>query len=627
MSADATPIDLAKEVDFALGAAQVRPSSREVAVDNRAVTLEPRVMQVLVALAQARGAVVSRDVLIARCWAGVVVGEDAIQRCIGKLRKIGETAGSFEIETLNRIGYRLRICAQSDAGEAAPAPVLGRLAVLPFDYLSADPDMAFLGDSVADEILEAIARRSTIKAIGRTSSFQFRGADKIVARIRQDLGATHVLDGSVRRAGDTLRISAHLMDLADQSMIWSDRFDGGMNDIFALQDEVAAATVAALKGRFDARGRPRAAAPQTLALIARMRDAVGYPIGAAAPAALPELAALARAAGDDPEALGHLALAYATARWSVEPEHERRLREAAASFAAQALDRDAGNGAAHKALFLLSPPIGAFGAVEQRLLQAREAAPQDGEIAWSLYYHYLSVGRTEDSFVAAEEAHRVDPLRPPNALGYANALYTAGRSHEAVALMQRCLERWPNDPLVYAVTLWTAMSEGESALVDRLLQDDHRARFGAEAQRMIEPALFAVETLRKPRGEAIEAAMKRLAAAVAAKRSPFGLFGLCARLGVDLNALYDIVERCDFTALREAAAPATPLNGVIHLFLRINARLRQSPRFVTLCARVGLVAYWRAEGRWPDCAADLAPHYDFRETAEAVWAEGDMCLR
>jgi len=102
-------IDLAREGDFLLGRLQVRPSLREVTVGGQIETVEPRVMQVLVALARADGAVVSRDQLIETCWGGRIVGEDAINRCIAKVRKVGELDGnqSFVIETVARVGYRL----------------------------------------------------------------------------------------------------------------------------------------------------------------------------------------------------------------------------------------------------------------------------------------------------------------------------------------------------------------------------------------------------------------------------------------------------------------------------------------------------------------------------------------
>src|SRR5262245_28917298 len=118
------PVDLAQEPDFALGSLQVRPSSREVlpAAGDREV-LEPRVMQVLVALARRPDQVVSRDQLIDACWAGRVVGEDAINRCIGRVRRLAETHGGFSVETIARVGYRLTtVAAGASVPAAPPAP-------------------------------------------------------------------------------------------------------------------------------------------------------------------------------------------------------------------------------------------------------------------------------------------------------------------------------------------------------------------------------------------------------------------------------------------------------------------------------------------------------------------------
>lgn len=106
-----TPVNLAWEPpDFALGALRVLPSTREISRDGWIDSLEPRVMQVLVALHQAKGTVVSRDVLIARCWDGRIVGDDAINRAIGRLRRLSrcDHGASFVIETIPRVGYRLR---------------------------------------------------------------------------------------------------------------------------------------------------------------------------------------------------------------------------------------------------------------------------------------------------------------------------------------------------------------------------------------------------------------------------------------------------------------------------------------------------------------------------------------
>jgi TolB-like protein len=610
MAAVRPPIDLAAEPDFGLGPVGVRPSTRELVSGGAAIALEPRVMQVLVALAHRRDETVTRDELIERCWNGLVVGDDAVQRCVGRLRKLASEIGGFEIETLSRIGYRLRVIG---SGQTELQSRSRLLAVLPFDDLSEDGDMAFLSDAVADEILQTIARQSTIKAVGRTSSFAFRGADKITSHIAEALGVTHVLDGSVRRSGDRVRVSAHLMDVSDQTMAWSDRFDGSIADLFALQEAVAAGAVTVLSGVFHQKPAPRRADPRTLQLIQRLRSVTG-PSGSRN--IDDDLAAVSEAeafAGENAEALGLAAETYAALRWTADDVGETLLRERARTTAERALALDPNCGAAYKALSLIEPPIGRFAEVEEKLLRARKNAPADGELHWALYYHYLTVGRLAESFAAAEEAYRVDPLRPPNALAYANALYSADRNDEALALMRHTLARWPDDPIVYAVALWTSAASGEFDFVDRIQAQTIGARFTPEVEKMIARATLAVEALRQPSRAARDLAMSRLEADLQHGPPRLSLVGLCAHLGVDLDALYDRIDRIDFSSWRRPNARLSPLDGLTHLFLRVNARLRENPRFVDLCRRLGLVDYWRATNHWPDCAADAA--YDFRRRA------------
>ena len=150
---------LAGEPDFELGGLRVRPSTREVASGTTSQVLEPRVLQVLIALARRRGAVVSRSDLVAECWGGRAVGDDAINRCIQSLRRVGEALGGFSIHTVKRVGYRLD---EQSSGQAV-TPVL---AVLAFDNLSGDPDMGWFSDGLSVEILQTVAQGADLKVIG-----------------------------------------------------------------------------------------------------------------------------------------------------------------------------------------------------------------------------------------------------------------------------------------------------------------------------------------------------------------------------------------------------------------------------------------------------------------------------
>ena len=131
-------VDLAQESDFNLGGLEICPSLRQVRADSHEQTVQPRVMQVLIALARANGAVVSRDALIESCWEGIVVGDDAINRCIVKLRQIAEIGGGghFEVETIPRVGYAMvpdDSCDRSHGHRAGVTdlPVLPNLPALP----------------------------------------------------------------------------------------------------------------------------------------------------------------------------------------------------------------------------------------------------------------------------------------------------------------------------------------------------------------------------------------------------------------------------------------------------------------------------------------------------------------
>jgi TolB-like protein len=237
-----TAVDLAHTAPFHLGSAEVRPATREV-VDpgGRAALLEPRVMQVLVALARRRGEVVSRDELVEACWRGRIVGDDAINRCIAAIRKLVLAWGEVAVETIARVGYRLDVAASDEAAGRA------LVAVLPFEILSDESEMAHLSDGVCEEILQAVVKRTGLRVAGRAASFRFRGPDKVLARVAEELRATHVVDGSVRRSGPRVRVSAYLIECEGLTTLWSERFELELCDAFAIQDAVAEAVVAKLR--------------------------------------------------------------------------------------------------------------------------------------------------------------------------------------------------------------------------------------------------------------------------------------------------------------------------------------------------------------------------------------------
>ncbi len=240
-SDDATMIvDLALEPRFSLGSLVVRPATREVAVAGQIQVLEPRIMQVLVALARRRGEVVARDELIASCWSGRVVGEDAINRCIAAIRRLSEAHGGFSVETVARVGYRLGESAAAVDPIAGPARAIKpSIMVMPFANLSGDAEQDYFADGMVEEITRALSRFRSIFVIGAGSGLSFKGKATTPQDAASALGVRYVLEGSVRKAADRVRIAVKLIDGDNGVQIWSDRFEDTLEDVFALQDKVA----------------------------------------------------------------------------------------------------------------------------------------------------------------------------------------------------------------------------------------------------------------------------------------------------------------------------------------------------------------------------------------------------
>jgi TolB-like protein/DNA-binding winged helix-turn-helix (wHTH) protein/Flp pilus assembly protein TadD len=312
------PIRLSAEPDFALGTVTVRPSLREVSWNGGKEQLEPRVMQVLVALAGARGNVVSRDELIRLCWEGRIVGEAAINRCILKLRDLAEMAGveAFRIETIPRVGYRLladhkiepselrtsvpEVCAaksESKFTRAALAAGLGlfiivgaafavyqfglkmgaepslgsasrtypqpSIAVLPFKNLSSDKDTGYLAAGVQDEILTRLAKIGSLKVISRTSADQYENKSVGIGEIARRLGVANILEGSVQKSGEKVRINVQLIRAASDDHLWAEDYDRELDDIFSVESDVANAIATALAAKITPGERNEITLPPT----------------------------------------------------------------------------------------------------------------------------------------------------------------------------------------------------------------------------------------------------------------------------------------------------------------------------------------------------------------------------
>lgn len=225
----ASPIDLASTAAFALGGTTVHPSSCEIANGGQTISLEPRVMQVLVFLVRRRGETVTRDDLIAACWGGVIVGEDAIQRCIGRLRKVAALAGGFEIQTLSRIGYRLREISDGSARPALAGSPLrdGRptIAFLDIQVFGGETGSDAFAELLAQDVGAALSlnRDLHVVATGKGAANEVDAKD--LRGLGDALGVRYIAQGTLRRATENYRVTVQLVETSSGRILWNHRVD------------------------------------------------------------------------------------------------------------------------------------------------------------------------------------------------------------------------------------------------------------------------------------------------------------------------------------------------------------------------------------------------------------------
>ncbi|MFM5893456.1 MAG: winged helix-turn-helix domain-containing protein [Novosphingobium sp.] len=231
------PVDLTKSEPFALGSTQVEPRLHQVIyADGSGESLEPRVMEVLVALSRAHGAVVSRSDLATACWRGRVVGEDALQRVIQRLRKVAARSGSFEIETITKVGYRL---SSPEADLGAARGDVPSLALLPFDVRSGGEGDDSFALGLVDDIIDALSEGVNVRVLAGSATARLRNSPPTdLAAAGKAMGVRYFLGGNFRRMGGQLMLTAHLIEAASEAIVWTQKFERPVGELAALETEL-----------------------------------------------------------------------------------------------------------------------------------------------------------------------------------------------------------------------------------------------------------------------------------------------------------------------------------------------------------------------------------------------------
>jgi adenylate cyclase len=227
---------------------------------DRDIELRPKSFEVLRYLVENAGRLVTKDELIKTIWTNVVVTDDSLMQCVSDVRHAMADDNQTIIKTVPRRGYRFAAPVVRVATGAAAAPpaspdsgprlqsYLDRpsVAVLPFANLSSDPQQDYFSDGITEDITTELSRFSELMVIARNSAFQYKGKAVDIRQVGRELNTRYVLEGSVRRSGDRVRIAAQLIDAVTGAHRWGERYDRELHDVFAVQDEVARAIVVIL---------------------------------------------------------------------------------------------------------------------------------------------------------------------------------------------------------------------------------------------------------------------------------------------------------------------------------------------------------------------------------------------
>jgi len=435
---------------------QADPTTNLLSGPKGETRLEPRVMEILCQLCESAGQVVLREDMLDEHGS-----DEGITRAVSILRKSFKSVGNDNkfIETIPKRGYRLIVeVTQQSASDLLPLVKSGgqnehiaALAVLPFLDLSEKQNQGYLSDGISEEIINALAKLTFLRVAGRTSSFSFRGANTSASEIALALNVTHILDGSVRKYGERLRITAQLVEASVDKQVWSQTFDGTQDELFDLQDKIAQSIEKALQDLFSVEPSTEAETPRVTNKPTASKDAYReFLIGRylmyemSGQRTIPRaIAAYEKAVEEDPNfanAWAHLAIANYTLPEFSTTDRWREHAEAARSHLQHALSLDADSAWPHRARALIVTYEHKFDEAVAAYQRALSIDPNDPEVIFTNGYIFAAIGLHKQAKQMMADASELEPLRGAWYSGLGSVYFVDGQLDQAEALFKKSFE-------------------------------------------------------------------------------------------------------------------------------------------------------------------------------------------
>jgi TolB-like protein/Tfp pilus assembly protein PilF len=437
--------------------------TRELTRGGEPIAVQPLVFDLLVYLIENRDRVVTREDLLAALWDGRTVADSTLATHINAARRaIGDSGEEQKlIRTIARKGLRFVGDVQAAPAGKAPAPATsarptalppsGRpaIAVLAFNNMSGEAGQEYFSDGISEDLITALSKLRWFFVVARNSSFSYKGRAVPMKQLADELGVDYVVEGSVRKDGGRVRITVQLIDVATGSHVWAERYDRELADVFAVQDEITEAIVAAIEPQLYAAEnfRARRKAPENLDAWELVMRAMSHFWRMTREDNMATQKLLEQAIAIDPNYAQALAVLAVSRTFGARMGWEDT--KASAEFAERA---------------------------------GLTAIRADGEDPWAhvaLGAAYSYLGRIEDSLACYETAISLNPSFSLAHGYYALVLSWNGRFREGAEAAHRALNLSPRDPvsaIFYGVAAYAAYVERDYAEAIRLSRESIRLR-------------------------------------------------------------------------------------------------------------------------------------------------------